>query len=148
VLSFLNRNAGVIQAISAILTVLLALAALVGVKFQIDSAERIQREQSARDIYREYLNLSMSKPEFSLPNYCAIIASPQAPAYENFVEYVLYTAEQVMSVDEGWDPIFSAILENHRDYICQIDDTSDYTPAVSLLLDSFKRGKCTTKAKC
>ncbi len=144
----LNRNSGAIQALAAVLTVLLAAGALLGVKLQVDAAERIQREQSARDIYREYLNLAISKPEFSSPDYCALAATPQAPAYEHFVEYVLYTAEQAISVDESWTATFAATLEDHSQYICQIAGTDAYSDQVAGLLNSFKRDKCAGVAKC
>jgi hypothetical protein len=147
-LNALNRNSGAIQALAALLTVLLAAGALLGVKLQIDSADRIQREQSARDIYREYLNLAVNKPEFSSPDYCALAATPQAPAYEHFVEYVLYTAEQAISVDESWNATFAATLEDHSQYICQIAGIEGYSDQVSEMLNTFKRDKCAGVTKC
>jgi hypothetical protein len=62
---------------------------LIGIKVQIDANARQQQEQSARDIYREFLNLSISKPEFADPDYCAIKGRSNAGAYENYVEYML-----------------------------------------------------------
>jgi hypothetical protein len=125
-----------------------ALAALVGVKWQIDSAERIQREQSARDIYREYLNLAINKPEFAQANYCSLASTPGASAYENFVEYLLYTAEQAISVDESWRPTFAATLADHAQYICQLDDVSGYSEPVAAMLENFKHEKCGAVVKC
>ncbi len=125
-MNFLNRNAGAVQALAAILTVLLALAALIGVKLQIDAADKIQRAQSARDIYREYLNLAINKPEFTQPDYCKIIGTSQETSYEHFVEYMLYTAEQTISVDAEWAKTFAGTLKDHAQYICAIDDTESY----------------------
>lgn len=147
-LDALNRNSGAFQAMGAILTVLLAAAALLGVKLQIDSADRIQREQSARDIYREYLNLSISKPEFASPDYCTLSKSALAPAYESFVEYVLYTAEQAISVDDSWKPAFAATIADHGQFICQLEEVSGYTESVAELLETFKRDNCAAVAPC
>ena len=80
-----------IQSLTSIMTVILALGALVGVKIQVDAAKKMQIEQSARDIYREYLALSINQPQYAKPNYCEIIDSPNEAIYENYVEYLIYT---------------------------------------------------------
>jgi hypothetical protein len=78
-MEYLNRNSGAIQAVSALLTVVLAAGALVGVKWQIDAADQIQRAQSARDIYREYLNMAINKRDTSISwNTCF---TPQSRQY-------------------------------------------------------------------
>ena len=69
---WLERNAKALQAVAAIVTAFAALAALIGIKVQIDANMKQQQVQSARDIYREFLNLSISKPEFAQPDYCTI----------------------------------------------------------------------------
>jgi hypothetical protein len=147
-MGFFNRNAGSIQAMAAILTVVLALAALVGVKWQINAADRIQRAQSARDIYREYLNLAINKPEFAQPDYCKIINTPQEAGYENFVEYLLYTAEQTISVDADWAGTFSNVLKDHTQYICSIENVSGYAESVAGLINTFKSENCKTVDAC
>jgi hypothetical protein len=147
-LEFFNRNAGAVQAISAVLTVLLALGALIGVKFQIDAAEKLQRAQSARDIYREYLNVSMSKPEFARPDYCNLSKTSQAVGYEQFVEYLLYTAEQTISVDPDWEATFSEAFKDHVSYLCALDDTTSYAEPVAKILSDFQKTGCTHVKTC
>jgi hypothetical protein len=147
-MDFLNRNASAVQAISAILTVLLALAALIGVKLQIDASDRIQRAQSARDIYREYLALAVNKPEFSNPDYCKFINTPQQAAYENYVEYMLYTAEQTVAVDADWAGTFAHAFTAHRQYICSLDDLENYSESVAKLISHFQETQCKTVALC
>ncbi len=102
---WLGQNHQSIQAMAAIFAGVLALGTIVGVKWQIDAAARLQKEQSARDIYREYLNVSMSKPEFAQPDYCAITTSAQFGAYEAYISYMLYTTEQVFALGDGWDEV-------------------------------------------
>jgi hypothetical protein len=147
-MNFFNRNAGAIQALAALLTVFLALAALFGVKWQIDAADKIQRAQSARDIYREYLSLAISKPEFAKPDYCKITGSIQEISYEHFVEYLLYTAEQTISVDEAWSDIFLQNLKEHEHYVCLLTDVSGYSDAVSRLIANFQSTRCKTLPSC
>lgn len=147
-LNFFNRNAGAIQALSAALTVVLALVALLGVKFQIDASERIQRTQSARDIYREFLNLSISRPEFAKPNYCAISGTAQEPAYETYVEYLLYTADQTIAVDPTWETVFFSTLRDHTQYVCTLEDLSDYSEDVQNLINRFHTKHCADIQPC
>jgi hypothetical protein len=147
IIKSLDRHAGSIQALTAILTVLLALGALIGVKLQLDASERLQREQSARDIYREFLNLSISRPEFSRPNYCALIETPQEAAYENYVEYFLYTAEQAIAANRDWEPVFTEGLKPHADYVCSVKDWSGYSDDVRHLVTKF-RASCGKPKAC
>lgn len=147
-MDFLKRNAEALQALSGILTAVLALVALLGVKWQIDAAERIQQAQSARDIYREFLSLSANKPEFATPNHCQLMASPNRGAYEAYVEYLLYTAEQVTSAEEGWDTAFDGYLEAHAAMICNIDEANGYTPEVARLISAFQEKHCAAVKPC
>lgn len=150
IMDFLNRNAGAIQAISAILTVLLALAALVGVKVQIDAADRIQRAQSARDIYREFLNLSVANAKFADPQYCTIRKSGDFGAYESYVNYLLYTSEQLLSVDGEWKEVLKADLAPHVLTICDMDDAevAGHTDEVQSLLKELRGQSCENPEPC
>jgi hypothetical protein len=148
VIEWLGQHRGAIQGVTAILTVLIAVGALIGVKMQIDATARIQQEQSARDIYREYLNLSISRPEYAAPNYCAIQSSPQEPAYEAYVDYLLYTAEQAMAADPAWRPVFEKSLTSHRAYLCAVDDWSGYDGDVQAMVGRFRAASCQTVAPC
>jgi hypothetical protein len=148
IITFLDRHTGTVQALTAIMTVLIAIGALVGVKMQINASERVQREQSARDIYREFLALSISRPEFSQPNYCAMIETPQEAAYENYVEYFLYTAEQAIAANSDWEPVFSDGLKVHADYICAVEDWSGYSDDVRALITKYKAHGCDKAKAC
>ena len=130
------------------MTVLIALGALVGVKLQIEASERLQKEQSARDIYREYLTISISRPVFARPDYCAIIGSENEAAYENYVEHLLYTAEQAIGTDPDWEPVFQRELDNHALYVCRADDWSEYSEDVRRLIGSFKARACSKARSC
>ena len=137
-----RARAKALQALAAIVTICAAAAALVGVKVQIDANARQQREQSARDIYREYLNLSISKPEFANPDYCALADTANEGAYEDYVEYLLYTSEQVLTAMPDWEPTLSARLTPHMELLCGEADWGEETPAVRVMIGRFKAKQC------
>lgn len=139
---WIETRAKALQAMAAIVTMTAAVAALVGVKVQIDANARQQRKQSARDIYREYLNLSISKPDFSNPDYCALSGTAIKGAYEDYVEYLLYTSEQVLSAMPDWEPTLSARLVSHKELLCGETDWSEETPAVRTMIGRFKAKQC------
>ena len=139
---WLEDRAKVLQALAAIVTICAAVAALVGVKVQIDANARQQREQSARDIYREYLNLSIAKPEFSNPDYCAITGTPNEGAYEDYVEYLLYTSEQVLAAMPDWEPTLSARLTPHKELLCGEANWGEETAAVRTMIGKFRARQC------
>jgi hypothetical protein len=140
-----DKHINAVQGIAALVTALIALSALIGVKAQIDAAARAQQEQSARDIYREFLSLSINKPEFSDPNYCVIKGSSQEAAYKNYVDYLLYTAEQMLSVAPQWESALIEHLGAHEHYLCSVSDWSGYPDSVIALITKVK-GKACTKA--
>jgi hypothetical protein len=142
-IDWFDKHGNAVQGIAAIATALIALSALIGVKVQIDAAANIQQEQSARDIYREFLNLSISKPEFSEPDYCAIRGSPQEAAYKNYVDYLLYTSEQMLSVSPEWESTLSEHLEVHAQYLCGLSDLSGYPENVEAMVKRMKSKVCT-----
>lgn len=139
---WLERHAKALQTLGAIFTMLAVVAALIGVKLQIDATARQQREQSARDIYREFLSLSIAKPEFADPDYCSIAGTVNEVAYENFLEYTLYTAEQLRSVSTEWDATMLDQLATHRAALCAPADWSDDTPGVNALIERFRSTQC------
>ena len=148
-LGWFDRHSQALSALSAVITAALAIAAIIGVKVQIDGAARIQREQSARDIYREYLNLSVQKPEFAAPDHCALEKSPQFPAYRAYVDYLLFTGEQVLSVDADWAETIHAALEPHAAYLCAIDARDAYADEdVEALIRSVRATQCERITPC
>lgn len=139
---WLGQHATAVQALTGMITMLVAVLALVGVKWQIDASARLQQEQSARDIYREFLNLSIARPELADPDYCAIRNTPQLAAYENYVEYLLYTSDQLLSVSPAWDATLNEQLAPHRDYLCAEQDWSDDTVQIRELMRRFQGKQC------
>jgi hypothetical protein len=121
-LRWFETRAKAFQSLAALATTIIALAALVGVKLQIDASARLQQEQSARDIYREFLALSISQPRFATPDYCAIEGTTDEAGYDHYVQYMLYTSEQILSVRPDWEPTLEEHLHSHKELICSESD--------------------------
>lgn len=148
-MSWLSRNASSIEAAAALCTALVAVAALIGVKVQLDEADRMQKEQSAREAYRSHLALAATLPGFAEPgDACALLASDQAGSYAAFVDHLLYSAEQMLAVSEGWEPTFMAQLTSHEDYICSSEAPSGETEETAELLARFKAETCASTTSC
>jgi hypothetical protein len=139
---WLESRAKAIQAFGAIVTMIAALAAVIGVKLQIDANARQQREQSAREIYREYLALSIARPEFSNPDFCAINGTASEGAYEDYVEYLLYTSEQVLEAMPQWEPTLAARLAPHKALLCGEADWGEEAPPVQAMIRRFRVKSC------
>ena len=139
---WLGRNAKAIQAATGIGTTVIALAALGGVKLQIDASARQQREQSAREIYREFLSLSIAQPKFASPDYCALAGSVDEPGYANYLDYLLYTSEQVLAAQPDWEPVLAEHLSRHKEAICGEGDWGGEAPEVEALIGRFRAREC------
>lgn len=140
--SWLDRNAKAIQAGSALATALVAVAALIGIKVQIDASAQLQREQSARDIYREFLSLSIAQPRFAHPDMCAIAGTPDEAAYDHYLTFLLYTGEQVLAAQPDWETTMTAHLAPHREALCSDADWSNEAPQVRALVNRYRAAEC------
>lgn len=118
---WLRRNAEPLGAVGAIATAFAALSALIVIPYQIHQADRIQRDQTAREIYREFLNMTVQKPELAEGDFCAMTGAKDIAAYGAYVEYALYTAEQMAATSPEWRAPMAGYLEDHLPYLCAPD---------------------------
>lgn len=116
--NWLIRNAEPLEALAALATAIAAVTALVVIPYQVAQADRIQRDQTAREIYREFLNLTVQKPELANADFCAIKDPNQTAAYAAYVEYLLYTAEQMIDTSPDWREPMASYLTDHMAYLC------------------------------
>lgn len=148
-MNWLSRNAQSIEAVAAAITAIAAVAALIGIQVQLDGADRVQRMQSAREAYRSHLALAAASPLFAQPkDACELIASDQGGAYAAFVDHLLYSAEQMLAVSEGWDRTFLGELDNHRDYLCSQGAPQGETVDTERLLAQFRKTACDAAPSC
>lgn len=146
--SWVNRNAEGLQALGGFAAALFALAALIVIPWQIGQADRIQREQGARDIYREFLNISIANPKLATADWCALKEPAEIAAYEAYVEYLFYATEQLVGIDDEWRGPMVAWMADHAAYVCNRTDWDGYTPAVQALVAEFATGKCKAAQAC
>ena len=137
-MSWFSRHAESIEAGAAMVTALVATAALIGVKLQLDAADRVQQSQSARDAYRSHLALAVTHPQYAEPPaMCDQLEAPDRAAYVAFVGHLMYSAEQMLRVESGWDTTFLEHLAPHTGYICSDDGpVGDTEETVRLLAQS------------
>ncbi|SPF80282.1 hypothetical protein [Pseudoprimorskyibacter insulae] len=133
--------------IANIVTALAALVAVVVIPLQISAADRIQNAQTAREIYREYLNLTIQKPELATADWCVLKSPRDQAAYVGYVDYLLYTAEQAIDADPDWAPVMRDHLSAHLPYLCSESDDSQESRAVAELLSEM-RAQCATIRVC
>lgn len=124
---WIKGNAEPLEAIGTLLTALVAVVALLGVKLQLDENDRLQREQAARETYREFLKLGIERPDLSNADWCLLPDDDSRTAYASYVEYALYTAEQVISADPDWKQPMNTALQAHANYLCHKDDWESYS---------------------
>lgn len=115
-------------------TAFAALTALVVIPYQVSQADRIQRDQTAREIYREFLNLTVQKPDLANADYCALQDPAQTTAYAAYVEYLIYTAEQMIDTSPDWRAPMASYLEDHMAYLCSDTVRDAQSPDVRDLL--------------
>lgn len=147
-MGWLTKHAQALQALGALLTAGFAIIALLGVKLQIDGSERIARESQARDIYRSFISLSLNNPAFAEPGTCPEFDEDESTAYDFYMEYTLYTAEQVIGMDPSWSATFEEIFSHHSAWLCD-GEFIGYTTEVENLILDLQSSQCTaTSTSC
>lgn len=148
-MSWLVRHATAIQTISAALTALVAVAALIGIKVQLDASDQVQRAQSAREAFRSHLALATGLPAFAAPaDGCGLLAADQGGAYVAFVDHLLYSAEQMLAVQDGWEASFMEELQPHAAYLCSPGAPQGDTDEMAALLGRFRQTACAGQPAC
>lgn len=145
---WLRENTDALQALGAILTVVFAVVALLAIKWQIDASNQLQKEQSARDMYREHLSLAIAHPRVAYTDYCELKDAKERLAHEAFVEHFLYTAEQLTALGEHWQHTVKSALQEHESYLCSRSEWDDYPADLTLLIQSVRTDKCRAIVTC
>jgi|JI8StandDraft_2_1071088.scaffolds.fasta_scaffold10286_5 hypothetical protein len=141
-LAFFHRHSQALQGLAAGVTALAAVAALIVVPWQIAANDRSTRENSAREIYREFLNITIQRADLASRDLCAPATPVEQAAYEGYVEYLLYTAEQVLTLADDWGPTLTARLAPHARYLCEFEpaDFDGLTDPVAALVRQVTQG--------
>ena len=148
-MTWLARHAPAVEALASGVTAIAAVAALIGIQVQLSATDRIQRMQSAREAYRSHLALAVTTPQFAQPkDACQLLDSDQSGAYTSFIDHLLYSAEQMLAVSEGWDETFLEQLNPHRDYFCSTNGPQGDTIETQQLLAKFRAQSCDALPSC
>jgi hypothetical protein len=141
---WLDRNAGALGALGALMAGVVAVLGLGGIWWQIRAAEQAQALQTARGAYLAQQALAVTNPGFAQPGaVCTLLASDRGNAYEAFVAHLLFTAEQVLAVEAGWEATMLAEMEAHADYLCRHGGQINGTDRLTDLIGAFTDAHCT-----
>ena len=141
-MNWLKQNAPSIEALAALLTACVAVAALIGVKLQLDASAHQQAAQSARDIYRAQLALAVQYLQYAEPDVCNLLKSDEYPAYAAFVEQLLYTSEQVVTAQPEWSSGVFQQLKPHAIFFCASDEWVGYSEGAQSLINEIQNTNC------
>ncbi len=147
-MNWLKENTDALQALGAILTVVFAVVALAAIKLQIDASDQLQKEQSARDMYREHLSLAIQNPTLAYANYCELETEKDELTYEAYLEHFLYTAEQLSSLGAHWQHTIKSYLESHKSYVCSRQKWDDYPADLTALIMEVRATQCRAVRVC
>lgn len=147
-MNWLKENTDALQALGAILTVIFAIVALAAIKLQIDASEQLQKEQSARDMYREHLSLAIQNPTLAYADYCALDNEKERLTYEAYIEHFLYTAEQLAALGTHWQHTIRSYLEAHQSYVCSRTTWDDYPVDLTVLIAQVRTAQCRAVRVC
>ena len=141
---WLERNAVALGALGAMLAGVVAVLGLGGIWWQIRAAEQAQALQTARGAYLAQQALAVANPGFAQPGeVCALLGSDRGNAYEAFVAHLLFTAEQVLAVEPGWERTILYEMQAHTDYLCRFGGQINATDRLTDLIEAFKDAHCT-----
>jgi hypothetical protein len=144
---WLKRNSGALEASGGIAAAFAPLTALLVIPHQTAQADRIQRDQVAREIYREFLNLTVQKPDLANSDYCALADEGQKAAYAVYVEYLIHTAEQMIDTLPDWRAPMASYLGDHMAYLCPAAASQAQSPDIRNL-DADLAMTCKPELEC
>ena len=116
-LDWLKRIPRRLRRLGGLATAFATVTALIVIPYQVAQSDRIQRDQTAREIYREFLNLTVQKPDSPMPTL-RVDRPKQKTAYAAYVDYLLYTSEQMIDTSPDWRAPMASYLEDHMAYLC------------------------------
>ena len=146
-LGWLKRHSEALEGLGGLATAFATVTALIVIPYQISQSDRIQRDQTAREIYREFLNLTVQKPELAHADFCVFKDTNQTTAYAAYVEYLLYTSEQMIDSSPEWRAPMASYLEDHMAYLCSAGVLDAQSPDIGDLMADLELS-CEAQPSC
>ncbi len=146
--SWMDENSDALQGLGAVVTSLAALAAIIIIPLQIEASENIQQRQAARDMYRGFVQLTLERPKLANSDYCELTDPDEATAYASYMEYMMYTAEQLIKASaEDWTSTMQELFALHSQYFCAQEGWDGYNAEINALIDTV-RENCDLPPDC
>jgi hypothetical protein len=127
--------------IAPALTSLFAFLAFVVAVTGAYTALKNQRETTSKNIWRDYLKLTIEHPEFTKGGLKKCKGKKERERYKWFVAHFLWGAEEILSFvgkDKVWRHNLLIQAKHHRDYLTdptfQSEDLTGYSPALRELV--------------
>ena len=133
-LGWLKKHSEALNGLGGLATAFATVTALIVIPYQIAQSDRIQRDQTAREIYREFLSLTVQKPDLANADFCVLKDSNRITSYAAYVEYLLYTAEQMIDTSPDWLSTMASYLEDHMAYLCSAGVWDAQSPDIKDLM--------------
>jgi len=136
-----------------IVSALVAVAALIGIYWQVQINLAASRENSAREIYRAYLQLAVQNPELAQADIDHIHSPTELARYGWLVSYLLYSCEQIMlnfPGDPEWHRACLTQLSYHASYMCRSvlgGEINQYEPVIRDLIREIAKNSQTADCK-
>jgi len=115
---------------------------------QRNSQELKDAEQrtAARQVYMSYSQAAIRYPEFARPDYTKITKPLEQVRYGFFVAHMLFAYDEILRVfdDPEWKASFEYDLQQHKRYICQLNDPTFYNQYFEKMRALLKQ----TRASC
>ncbi len=118
----LNNLVNVASIVGGFATAAAAAFAIVGIPlviFQVKATRAIQREATAKQLYRQYLSDCVERPDLVQPDLKRIEKDERMIQYELFVAHMLFSLEEIVTnVDsEEWKDVAKGQLRRHQKYL-------------------------------
>jgi hypothetical protein len=127
------------ETVTAVASAITAIVAVIAIGVAIRQIG-VSNRATALDTYREYLNLAIEHPDLSRRDKQEVKKSVSHPEYDAFVTYLLFAAEEVLTLfsnDEKWRNALKLDLSHHKDYFnsdAYKEDAGSYTKELQALI--------------
>jgi hypothetical protein len=103
-------------------TAIAALFAVIGLSLtymQIRANRAISNEATAKNLYRQYLEDAVDRPDLVNPDLDELTRNGNLVQYELFVAHMLFSLEEILlhAADPDWRAVVKAQLKRHTEYL-------------------------------
>ncbi len=127
------------ETVTAVASAVTAIVAVIAIYVAIRQI-RVSNRATALDTYRGYLDLAIKHTDASRRDKQKDTINLSDPKYDAFVTYLLFAAEEVLTLfsnDDKWRNALKLDLSHHKDYFnsdAYKEDTGSYTKELQVLI--------------